>query len=177
MPALRYADRSVRATPQLQLHGLRCTQDDRQESPKAASSTDYSETTRFYVMDYSSWIAPNLFFFGFQDVTALSHELAETFNDPFGNNATPWWLSVDAFTGGGLCQNDLETGDVIEVLTTLPTYGIPMNGMTYHVQNEALFPWFAFESPSPAHLGAYSFPDEATLTSLSPGPLHAGCKP
>jgi hypothetical protein len=130
---------------------------------------------RLEVMNYSSWISPGLFLFGFEDVVALSHEMPETFNDPFGDNETPWWLSVDPFTGGGLCQDNLETGDVVEVLTTLPVYGIPMNGRTYHVQNEALFPWFAFESPSPAHLGAYSFPDETTLTSLSPGPLYAGC--
>jgi len=82
---------------------------------------------------------------------------------------------VDAFTGGGLCQNNLETGDVVEVLTTLPTYSIAMNGMTYHPQNEALFSWFAFESPSHAHLGAYSFPDETTLTTLSQSNLLPGC--
>ncbi len=39
--------------------------------------------TRAYMMDYSSWISPGLFGAGFQDVTALSHEVAETFNDPF----------------------------------------------------------------------------------------------
>ena len=126
---------------------------------------------RRYVLNYSSWISPNLFLFGFEDTTAYSHEMAETFNDPFVDNETPWWLSVDPFTGGGICDAVLETGDVVEVLTTLPVYAIPMNGRTYHVQNEAMFPWFAFESPSPAHLGAYSFPDETTLTSLSPGPL------
>lgn len=132
---------------------------------------------RWYVMNYSSWISPGLFPFGFEDVVALSHEMAETFNDPFISNATPWWESVDGFTGNGICGNILETGDVVEVLTTLPAYTVAMNGRTYHVQNEALFPWFAFESPSPAHLRTYSFPDETTLTSLSPGPLHAGCKP
>jgi len=102
--------------------------------------------------------------------------MAETFNDPFDNNLTPWWLSVDPFTGGGNCQNDLEVGDVVEVLDSLnPVSTIPGNGLTYHPQNEALFPWFAFESPSTAKLGAYSFPDETTLTSLSPGPLLPGC--
>jgi hypothetical protein len=133
---------------------------------------------RRYVLDYSSWISPGLFAFGFQDIAALSHELNETFNDPFVDNVTPWWLSVDPVLGGGNCQNDLETGDVVEALSAEdPVYSIAMNGRTYHPQNVALFPWFAFESPSPAHLGAYSFPDETTLTALSPGPLHAGCTP
>jgi hypothetical protein len=132
---------------------------------------------RRYVLNYSSWLSPGLFFFGFEDITAWSHELAETFNDPFGDNQTPWWLEVDPFAGFAICQNNLETGDVIEVLTSLPTYSIAMNGLTYHPQNEALFPWFAFESPSPAHLGAYSFPDETTLTALSPSNLLPGCTP
>jgi len=133
---------------------------------------------RRYVLNYSSWLSPGLFLFGFEDITPLSHELAETFNDPFGNNATPWWLSVDPFLGSGNCQNDLETGDVVEVLDSLsPTYPIAMNGRTYHPQNEALFNWFAFQSPSRANLGAYSFPDETTLTSLSPANLLPGCVP
>lgn len=133
---------------------------------------------RLYVLNYSSWLSPGLFLFGFQDMTPWSHEMAETFNDPFGNNATPWWLSVDPFTGGGNCQNNLEVGDVVEVLNSLnPVSTIPGDGLTYHPQNEALFPWFAFESPSPASLGTYSFPDETTLTSLSPGPLLPGCTP
>lgn len=133
---------------------------------------------RRYVLNYSSWLSPGLFLFGFEDMTPWSHEMAETFNDPFGNNLTPWWLSVDPFTGGGNCQNDLEVGDVVEVLDSLnPVSTIPGNGLTYHPQNVALFPWFAFESPSPANLASYSFPDETTLTSLSPGPLLPGCVP
>jgi hypothetical protein len=133
---------------------------------------------REYVLNYSSWLSPGLFLFGLADITPWSHEMAETFNDPFINNATPWWLSVDPFTGGGNCQNDLEVGDVIEVLVSLnPVSTIPMNGMTYHPQNMALYPWFAFDSPSTANLGAYSFPDENTLMSLSPGPLLPGCVP
>lgn len=130
---------------------------------------------RRFVLNFSSWLSPGLFFFGFEDITPWSHELNETFNDPFVNNATPWWLSVDPFTGSGLCQNNLETGDVVEVLTSVPVYQVAINGRTYHPQNEAMFPWFAFQSPSTARMGAYSFPDETTLTALSPAPLLPGC--
>jgi hypothetical protein len=80
--------------------------------------------------------------------------MSETFGDPFVDNATPWWLSIDPFFGNGLCQNNLETGDVIEVLSSNPVHAIPMHGRTYHPQNEALLPWFAFESPSTARAGA-----------------------
>jgi hypothetical protein len=132
---------------------------------------------RRYVFDYSSWITPGLFLFGFEDITALSHEIAETFNDPFVDNLVPWWLSQDPFTGAAQCQPVLETGDVVEVLSSLPVYQIDMSGRTYHPQNEATFNWFARQSPSKALRSAYSFPDETTLTDLSPGPLLPGCKP
>jgi hypothetical protein len=132
---------------------------------------------REYVMMYASWISNGLFGSGFEDITAYSHEMSETFNDPFTNNITPWWLSVDAFTGNGQCQDDLETGDVIEVLSTTPTFSLQLNGRTYHPQNVADFSWFAFESPSKAQHKAYSFPDETTLTALSPPNLLPGCVP
>ena len=132
---------------------------------------------RDFVMNYASFISDGLFGGGFSDVTAQSHEIAELFADPFINNATPWWLSVDPFTGAALCQNNLETGDVIEVLSANPVAQFALNNRTYHPQNEALLQWFAFESPSSAHLGAWSFPDETTIQSLSPGPLLPGCVP
>ena len=126
-----------------------------------------------YVLTYSAWISPGLFGGGFVDVTALGHEVAETFNDPFvvsdgKHNLTPWWLSPN-----GNCRDNLEVGDVIEGLRHA-TYPIEMNGMTYHPQNVALLQWFEFQSPSTAIDGAYSYPDEKTLTALSPIEL-PGC--
>ena len=116
---------------------------------------------RRYVMNYSSWISPGLFGSAFTDVTALSHEISETYSDPFVNNATPWWLAPN-----GLCQNNLEDGDVIE---GLPNATIPMtmNGFTYHPQNEALLQWFAAQTPSSAIHHAYSYPDETVLPTPS----------
>ena len=127
-----------------------------------------------WVFDYSSWISPGLFGGGFADVTALSHEIAESFNDPFVasdgvHNATPWWLSPN-----GNCQDDLEDGDVIEGLPN-DVFPITMNGMTYHPQNESLLQWFEFRSPSDAIDHAYSYPDETVLTSLS-APQNPGCQ-
>ena len=124
---------------------------------------------RRYVLNYSSWVSPGIFRDStFLDVVALSHELSETFNDPFVNNFVPWWLSPN-----GNCQDNLETGDVIEGLpgANKPIY---LNGMVYHVQNEALLQWFAGQTPSTAINGAYSYPDPVLTTpSVSQNP---GCK-
>jgi len=120
-----------------------------------------------YVLNYSSWISPGLFAPGFEDITALSHEMTESLNDPFvgsdgAHGITPWWSSIN-----GNCQNDFEVGDVIEGLPDATT-SIVTNGRTYHPQNEALLQWFEFQSPSTALGGAYSYPDQRVITSLSP---------
>jgi len=131
--------------------------------------------TLWYVMIYASWISNGLFLGGFEDITALSHEMNETFNDPFvgaAGSITPWVLSPS-----GDCQDLLEVGDPIEGLASNAVFSAQMNGRTYHPQNLVTFPWFAFESPSPALVGAYSFPDETTLTTLSPPNLTVNCVP
>jgi hypothetical protein len=127
-----------------------------------------------YVMNYSSWVSPGLFGSAFADITALSHEIAETFNDPLVsadgvNNISPWWLSPN-----GNCQDNIEDGDVVEGLPNA-TYPMTMNGYTYHPQNEAMLQWFEFESPSSAIGGVYSYPDATALTALSP-PQNPGCQ-
>src|SRR5438094_619912 len=127
-----------------------------------------------YVLNYASWISPGLFGPGFEDVTALSHEVVESLNDPFvGSDGvhgiTPWWLSLN-----GNCQNDLEVGDVIEGLPDA-TVTIKTGGAIYHPQNAALLQWFEFQSPSTAIGGAYSYPDESVITSLSM-PQRSKCK-
>lgn len=116
---------------------------------------------KHYVFAYASWISPGLFGESFEDITAASHELSEIFNDPFVNNATPVWVAPN-----GLCQNNLETGDVIEGLPDA-TYSVMLNGMVYHPQNEALLQWFADQTPSSAFQHAYSYPDTTVLTAGS----------
>ena len=135
---------------------------------------DNGNLEKRYVVNYSSWVSPGIFGPAFQDITALSHELSETFNDPFVtsdgiHNITPWWLAPN-----GLCQDDLEDGDVIEGLPDA-TFPITLNGYTYHPQNEAMLSWFKFEKPSKAIGGAYSYPNTHVLTSLS-APQRAFCK-
>jgi hypothetical protein len=61
---------------------------------------DFQEPNKLYAMAFVSWVTPGLLLppFDFvQDITGLSHELAEILNDPFGpatiHNITPWWLT------------------------------------------------------------------------------------
>jgi hypothetical protein len=127
--------------------------------------TDGATPEHRWITDYASYISPGIFGGGFNDVTAISHEIAETYNDPFVNNATPVWQ----FPGEpGVCQGNLETGDPVEVLAnatfpvTLKVAGVPT---TYHPQTEALLQWFAQTVPSDALHGAYSYPNLTALTA------------
>jgi hypothetical protein len=126
---------------------------------------------RRYVMNYASFITAGIFRDPtFSDVAALSHEMTELFNDPFVNNATPWWQAPT-----GRCQNDLETGDAIEGLLNAQ-FAITLNGTTWHVQNEALLQWFAGVSPSSAIHQAYSYPNTSVLTAAAVS-QKPGCAP
>lgn len=92
-----------------------------------------------------------------EDVSALSHELAEWLNDPFTNNVVPNWTSPIAPQYG--CNNALEVGD--------PLVGVvfKVTGFTQHLQDEAFFSWFARQKPSIGIQGRYSY--LGTLKGLS----------
>jgi len=120
-----------------------------------------------WIFAYASWISPGLFRGGFQDVTALSHEISESFNDPFLGNIVPTWQ----FPGEpGACQGNLETGDPVEVLangtvaTPIKTQG---STFAYHPQTEALLQWFEEAPISNALGGAFSFPDTSALPNAA----------
>jgi hypothetical protein len=93
------------------------------------------------------------------DITVLSHELAEWYDDPFVNNATPAWGHIGQVEG---CQGNLEVGDPLTGEGV--DFEIPMpNGLTYHPQELAFFSWFYNQSPSLGLDGMYSW--GGTLTS------------
>ncbi|HEV2988929.1 MAG TPA: hypothetical protein VG759_10835 [Candidatus Angelobacter sp.] len=117
---------------------------------------------------WASWIGTGIFGGNIGDVTALSHEIVEWLNDPFGNNSVPPWQFPN---GAGGCDDTLETGDPLEVFAN-SAFPVPINGVTFHPQNEALLQWFERPSTSDAVDGAFSFPDETLL----PGPSQA-CAP
>jgi len=121
-----------------------------------------------WIFAFASWISPGVFT-GFQDVTALSHEISESLNDPFVDNQVPAWQ----FPGEpGTCQDNLETGDPVEVLSN-PSFPVHVSGVTYHPQTEALLQWFEQKSTSTAINSAFSYPNMKTLTrgATAFGPL------
>lgn len=126
-----------------------------------------SDPLPIWVTVFASWISPGIFNpeTGIQDVTTLSHEISEVFNNPFLINSVPAWQ----FPGvPGSCQDNLEVGDPIE---TLPNQTVPIRieeddrrSFVYHPQTEALLQWFEDAVPSDAIRGAYSYPDTRALT-------------
>jgi len=119
-----------------------------------------------WIFNFASWISPGLFGAGFQDVTALSHEVAETFADPFINTIVPTWQFPGVPATAKICQANLEEGDPIEVL---PSASIPLptkegsEVFTYHPQIIPLLQWFEMGAKSDAIGGAFSYPDTTTL--------------
>lgn len=117
-----------------------------------------------WITIFASWISPGLFGAGIEDVTALSHEITESINNPFLINSVPAW-QFPGFPGS--CQDNLEVADPIEALDQ-ETVAIRIDkgpGKTvYHPQNMALLQWFEDDVRSNAIFGAYSFPDMRGLT-------------
>lgn len=88
-------------------------------------------------------------FSGSSDISALTHELGEWQNDPYGNNPTPSWGNIGQVSG---CQSNLEVGDPLSGTTYTDT----LNGFPYHPQELAFFSWFYHQSPSMGVHGWYS---------------------
>jgi hypothetical protein len=116
----------------------------------AFNNSNYSGALQLYVVtDFDTTGA-----FGVTtDVSSLSHEMAETINDPEGNNPTPPWGNVGQVTG---CQTNLEVGDPLTGTDITLTMS---NNYTYHLQELAFASWFFRQSPSIAVNGWYSSND------------------
>jgi hypothetical protein len=96
-----------------------------------------------------------------QDVTALSHEIAEWLNDPLVNNAVPAWSLSESEP----CSSSLlEVGDPV-ASTDFPSFSVHLNGLDYHLQDVAFLSWFARHNPSSGLLGRYSFAGKLTRPS------------
>jgi hypothetical protein len=113
-----------------------------------------------WVYNYSAWYGADVLGFPDWDIVVLSHELAESVNDPFVgsdgvHDVVPWWQA------GGDCSHLLEVADPLQ---QGQPYQLALNGKTWHPANVALLQWF--EGPKSDALGAaYSYPDTTALTS------------
>jgi hypothetical protein len=105
-----------------------------------------------------------------QDIHAISHEIAEWADDPFGNNTVEPWLTPTAPQYG--CTSVLETGDpVVGIGFSMGTntffQGANPNGSassadgTYHPEDEVLLPWFMRTAPN-----TVSEPTQAPSTNI-----------
>ena len=109
------------------------------------SSTAGSQT--YAIATYND---PGLFSVPIEDIHALSHELGEWLDDPFGNNIVPTWGHIGQQSG---CQTNLEVGDPV----TGTAFTATLNGFTYHPEDLVFFSWFARQTPSIAVNGWYTF--------------------
>jgi hypothetical protein len=95
---------------------------------------------------------------GIQDIHALSHEVAESFDDPFVNNVIQPWLTPTAPQYG--CTPVLEVGDPV-VGIWFPLSGNPdVNSVPsgdWHPEDAVFWPWFLRHSPSSSFDGHYTF--------------------
>jgi hypothetical protein len=98
-------------------------------------------------------------FAGVNDISPLSHEVAEWLDDPFGSNPTKAWGNIGQVTG---CQTNLEVGDPLSG-TIIPTV---TNGHTFHPQELAFFSWFYHSNPSLGVNGLFS--NNGTFTTSAP---------
>jgi hypothetical protein len=96
----------------------------------------------------------------YQDISVLSHEVAEWENDPFSNNdVQPYVIpGADPFYGGQ-CSNLFETSDPVELQTfTVPGNPDPASDGFWHPENAVFLPWFAREDPNiTSEDGRYTF--------------------
>lgn len=119
---------------------------------------------------WASYSDPRIFGAPIEDITALSHEVAEWYTDPLIRNTVPAWVQPRS----GVCfSNLLEVGDVVQTDPNL-SFRIRSNGADYHPQDVALFPWFTGQSPSTSLNGRYSFRGDklhAPATQCEKAPL------
>lgn len=111
---------------------------------------------------FGAYNSPGLFADRAQDITGISHEVAEWADDPLVNNIVPPWGFPQ---NPSVCvSNALEVGDPMEGFVP-SSYPVTLNGTTYHPQDIAFFSWFAHQVPSIAVNGQYSYLAPEKLTS------------
>ncbi|HEY8815723.1 MAG TPA: hypothetical protein VIP57_11555 [Candidatus Dormibacteraeota bacterium] len=133
---------------------------------------------------YATYITPNGFsgfpnlYAGFSDIHALSHEIAEWIDNPFGINVVQPYRFRTA-SGSPVCSSDLETGDPLAGVW-FPIAGNPdaAAGSVWHPQDEVFLNWFARNGEAaglaPADVHRYTYMGSLTPPIVVPtrmGPI------
>ena len=121
----------------------------------------------------TSYLAGN---FG-QDVYALSHEILEWLDDPFGSNFTSGWDFPGLFPPDVRCDSFLMTGgrDLLEVADPVEVFfdsaiELPGAAYTYHVTEAMFIDFYTRSSRSRSYNGQYSFFEIGAPYGLLTGP-------
>jgi hypothetical protein len=123
-----------------------------------------AESTQLRTFVWASYNDAKIFDAALEDVTALSHEIAEWYSDPFLSNVVPAW----ALPGSKACTaNILEVGDPIEVFHRM-SFAVMLDGTVYHPQDAVLFSWFARQTPSIGIKGRYSYRGDKLFSPAPP---------
>jgi hypothetical protein len=122
------------------------------------------DSTQVRTFLWASYNDPKIFDAPLQDITALSHEVAEWYSDPFLSNVVPSW----ALPGSKTCTaNILEVGDPIEAFHKM-SFTAMLDGTIYHPQDAVLFSWFARQAPSIGLKGRYSYRGDKLFSPAPP---------
>lgn len=134
----------------------------------SVTNADGSVSLNTYL--YTSWLDPALVPPIFADVSTFNHENLEWMNDPYITNVVPTWMYPPITDPNTVCSgnNLLEVGDPQgngPTFADFPAVVVPIDGVSYHLQQLVLYQWFTDEVPSSAENGWYTFPDPTSITT------------
>ena len=134
----------------------------------SVTNADGSVSLNTYL--YTSWLDPALVPPIFADVSTFNHENLEWMNDPYITNVVPTWMYPPITDPRTVCSgnNFLEVGDPQgngPTYDDFPAVVVPIDGVSYHLQQLVLYQWFTDEVPSSAENGWYTFPDPTSITT------------
>jgi hypothetical protein len=134
-------------------------------SPASTAPISLAGKEKIRTFVFAAYITPNTFprfpapYAGLSDIHALSHEIAEWIDDPFGiNTVQPYRIPT---APPGACGTELEIGDPVAGVW-FPVAGNPnpATGLVWHPQDEVFLNWFARDGEDPGLApadGRYSF--------------------
>ena len=152
-------------------------------SPASNAPISLAGKEKIRTFVFAAYLTPNAYarfpfapFAGYSDIHALSHEIAEWIDNPFGiNTVQPYRVPTN-----GACASELEVGDPLAgVWFPLPGNPDRTAGYTWHPQDELFLNWFARdgEAPSLAPFDPTRYSYMGSLTTAIMVPTRGGPMP